>query len=327
MRAKITTKSLQNLQPRDKAYFLRSSDLRGFAIKINPSGSIKYIVETKFKGSSYRKTIGTFPLMSLKDAQKGALNYLQLTQSEKYKRKDKASPPLISLGWCCNWTSWSSNEPNLCRPLASLLTNRYYTVLQVARLFIKNDISNWAKSHIFSGTLVLASIVFLLLKMQGAVIMQLLKVTLQKTRGTLNLSRLIRWLAMSKTSIHGNYFSLTEIEKRDADRLVVVLRKRIAENDSTITGFNVGMNCGESAGQTILHCHIHWTPWRCGDTPNPRGGVRGVIPVKIGVLTVEYKVVKFTDGANIVRWMRNLINEQDSNEFLFLVVNLYTIVC
>jgi ATP adenylyltransferase len=79
-----------------------------------------------------------------------------------------------------------------------------------------------------------------------------------------------------------DYFSLTEIEKRDADRLIEICRKRITEKDSTVTGFNVGMNSGESAGQTIFHCHIHLIPRRDGDTPNPRGGVRGVIPDKMG---------------------------------------------
>ena len=79
-----------------------------------------------------------------------------------------------------------------------------------------------------------------------------------------------------------DYFSLTESEKHDADRLIEICRKRILEKDSSVTGFNVGMNCGESAGQTIFHCHIHLIPRRDGDTPEPRGGVRGVIPEKMG---------------------------------------------
>jgi ATP adenylyltransferase len=78
-----------------------------------------------------------------------------------------------------------------------------------------------------------------------------------------------------------DYFTLTESEKRDTDRLIEICRKRISENDSSVTGFNIGMNCGESAGQTIFHCHIHLIPRRDGDTPAPRGGVRGVIPKKM----------------------------------------------
>jgi ATP adenylyltransferase len=50
--------------------------------------------------------------------------------------------------------------------------------------------------------------------------------------------------------------------------------------DETITGFNVGINDGEDAGQTFMHCHIHLIPRRNGDTENPKGGVRGVIPEK-----------------------------------------------
>jgi ATP adenylyltransferase len=42
-------------------------------------------------------------------------------------------------------------------------------------------------------------------------------------------------------------------------------------------GFNIGMNCGASAGQTIFHAHIHLIPRRGGDVDDPRGGVRGVI--------------------------------------------------
>ena len=45
-------------------------------------------------------------------------------------------------------------------------------------------------------------------------------------------------------------------------------------------GFNVGANCGEAAGQSIWHAHIHVIPRYKGDTPNPRGGVRHVIPLK-----------------------------------------------
>lgn len=79
-----------------------------------------------------------------------------------------------------------------------------------------------------------------------------------------------------------DYFSLTEAEKQDADKLIQIMRKRISEKDLTVTGFNLGINSGESAGQTIFHCHIHLIPRRDGDTPNPRGGVRGVIPGKMG---------------------------------------------
>jgi len=78
-----------------------------------------------------------------------------------------------------------------------------------------------------------------------------------------------------------DFFHMTQAEQIDANHLLKILHERISHTDSTVTGFNVGMNTGESAGQTIFHCHIHLIPRRDGDTPNPRGGVRGVIPDKM----------------------------------------------
>ena len=45
-------------------------------------------------------------------------------------------------------------------------------------------------------------------------------------------------------------------------------------------GYNIGCNCGEAAGQTVMHMHMHLIPRYAGDVENPRGGVRGVIPNK-----------------------------------------------
>ena len=77
-----------------------------------------------------------------------------------------------------------------------------------------------------------------------------------------------------------DYFSLSKHEKNSIEELLQVLRKQIVVKDPLITGFNIGINNGESAGQTIFHTHIHLIPRRDGDTDNPRGGVRGVIPGK-----------------------------------------------
>jgi ATP adenylyltransferase len=57
-------------------------------------------------------------------------------------------------------------------------------------------------------------------------------------------------------------------------------RQSILEKDNTVTGFNVGINAGASAGQTVFHVHVHLIPRRDGDVADPRGGVRGVIPSK-----------------------------------------------
>ncbi|TDI60547.1 MAG: HIT domain-containing protein [Alphaproteobacteria bacterium] len=54
----------------------------------------------------------------------------------------------------------------------------------------------------------------------------------------------------------------------------------IRDNVSSVTSFNVGINDGIEAGQTVDHCHVHLIPRRAGDMEDPRGGVRGVIPEK-----------------------------------------------
>jgi len=77
-----------------------------------------------------------------------------------------------------------------------------------------------------------------------------------------------------------DWFSLTDGERRDTERLLLYLREKLLADDSTITGFNIGMNCGVNAGQTVFHAHIHLIPRRNGDVDDPRGGVRGVIPHK-----------------------------------------------
>jgi len=78
-----------------------------------------------------------------------------------------------------------------------------------------------------------------------------------------------------------DYFSMNETEKKDLGVLILKLKNRIMEKDPSVTGFNIGTNIGESAGQTIFHAHIHLIPRRNGDTQHPRGGVRGVIPEKM----------------------------------------------
>ena len=78
----------------------------------------------------------------------------------------------------------------------------------------------------------------------------------------------------------GTYFELTDEERDACHQLLVDIKERIQAEDDKVDGFNIGMNSGESAGQTLPHCHIHLIPRRTGDMENPRGGVRGVIPNK-----------------------------------------------
>ncbi len=76
-------------------------------------------------------------------------------------------------------------------------------------------------------------------------------------------------------------FSMTAQERIDAQELIALMRDRISKSDASVLGFNIGANCGEVAGQTIFHAHIHLIPRRTGDVHNPKGGVRGVIPGKM----------------------------------------------
>lgn len=76
------------------------------------------------------------------------------------------------------------------------------------------------------------------------------------------------------------YFDLSTKEILGLNKLLFTEKERIENEDVSISGFNIGMNCGKDAGQTVMHCHIHLIPRRHGDIDDPRGGVRGVIPTK-----------------------------------------------
>ncbi len=77
-----------------------------------------------------------------------------------------------------------------------------------------------------------------------------------------------------------DYFGLVPAEVSAINLLMAEQKRLLQEQDSTIDGFNIGMNCGETAGQTIFHCHVHLIPRRKGDVENPRGGVRHIIAGK-----------------------------------------------
>ena len=77
-----------------------------------------------------------------------------------------------------------------------------------------------------------------------------------------------------------NFFDLNEDELKDLNETLKKERQSLLNLDKKNTAFNVGVNVGRDAGQSIMHCHIHLIPRRKGDIENPRGGVRGVIPSK-----------------------------------------------
>ena len=75
-----------------------------------------------------------------------------------------------------------------------------------------------------------------------------------------------------------DFFTMTDRERRDANTLIGALRSKLLAEDASIEGFNVGMNCGAEAGQSIFHAHWHLIPRRKNDSKAKKGGIRGVIP-------------------------------------------------
>lgn len=74
-------------------------------------------------------------------------------------------------------------------------------------------------------------------------------------------------------------FDLSEEEHAAVWRLVAAVRAKLA-TELHPNGFNIGVNDGEAAGQTVMHAHVHVIPRRKGDSADPRGGVRWVMPGK-----------------------------------------------
>ena len=79
--------------------------------------------------------------------------------------------------------------------------------------------------------------------------------------------------------VYSDYFESTNEEVIGLQKLVLETKKLLDEKFHP-DGFNVGINSGETGGQTVPHVHIHLIPRYKGDMENPRGGVRGVIPSK-----------------------------------------------
>ncbi len=77
-----------------------------------------------------------------------------------------------------------------------------------------------------------------------------------------------------------DYFELTKEELLACNELLRIVKEEILASDTSVKGFNVGVNSGLVAGQSIFHCHIHLIPRREGDVPNPKGGIRHLIPGK-----------------------------------------------
>jgi diadenosine tetraphosphate (Ap4A) HIT family hydrolase len=86
-------------------------------------------------------------------------------------------------------------------------------------------------------------------------------------------------LIISNDSSKINFFDLSNEEKLELMNLLEIGKVIINEKFKP-DGFNIGMNCGESAGQTVMHFHCHLIPRYIGDMDDPRGGIRYCIPEK-----------------------------------------------
>jgi len=76
-----------------------------------------------------------------------------------------------------------------------------------------------------------------------------------------------------------SYFDLTNHEREAMNVMLQYVRQKIDERFHP-DGYNVGINVGEAAGQSVFHVHMHLIPRYKGDVESPKGGVRGVIPKK-----------------------------------------------
>lgn len=76
-----------------------------------------------------------------------------------------------------------------------------------------------------------------------------------------------------------SFFDLTPEEINACMELITNERKRL-DKEFNPDGYNIGVNVGQAAGQSIFHAHIHLIPRYNGDVENPQGGVRHVIPDK-----------------------------------------------
>lgn len=79
---------------------------------------------------------------------------------------------------------------------------------------------------------------------------------------------------------HVSSFFDTDGDERRALNELLEKCRQLLDQQYAPDGYNIGINCGEAAGQTVFHVHIHLIPRYKEDIDNPQGGVRGVIPEK-----------------------------------------------
>jgi diadenosine tetraphosphate (Ap4A) HIT family hydrolase len=77
----------------------------------------------------------------------------------------------------------------------------------------------------------------------------------------------------------GSFFAATAAERAEMLALLDSVKARL-DAERRADGYNVGINDGAAAGQTVAHLHIHLIPRYRGDVADPRGGVRWVLPAR-----------------------------------------------
>lgn len=76
-----------------------------------------------------------------------------------------------------------------------------------------------------------------------------------------------------------NWFTAKEEVRLDMMKALHLVKEQL-DLEYNPQGYNIGANCGEVAGQSVMHLHLHLIPRYQGDMENPKGGLRGVIPSK-----------------------------------------------
>ena len=76
-----------------------------------------------------------------------------------------------------------------------------------------------------------------------------------------------------------SFFETTDEERRAMLKLLDEV-KALLDREHKPDGYNIGINNGAAAGQTVMHLHMHLIPRYAGDRPDPRGGVRWILPEK-----------------------------------------------
>lgn len=86
-------------------------------------------------------------------------------------------------------------------------------------------------------------------------------------------------LLIISNELREDYFDLSNEEKNHLSH-VIDAAKSLIESENKPDGYNIGMNCGKAAGQTVFHFHCHVIPRSHGDMENPEGGIRHCVKDK-----------------------------------------------